>query len=360
MIMPNVKIALGAVVLVLRLTAIPAAQSQNPAPSITPPSGLTIKVLDSMTRLPGGLSALPAPPIPADNLQTQGKIELGRMLFFDKRLSLDRSTSCASCHEPDKAYSDGLARAVGIGHVILSRRAPSLLNGAYNSAQFWDGRAGSLEEQALGPMLSASEMGMPDPKVLLERLQGMPEYRRRFHSVFGRVINLRDIQRAIAAFERTLVTPDAAFDRYVTGDKQALTDQQKRGLILFIGKASCSQCHNGPNFTDNKFHSLGLLPGQTDDLDLGHFVVSKNPGDRHAFKTPSLRSSTDQSPFMHNGAIATLSDVIDFYDQGGGPGAKSSLLFKLHLTAGEKDELLAFLRALAGRVPENSHMAGEK
>jgi cytochrome c peroxidase len=352
--MPSVKISLGVAVLALRLTAVLAGQSQNPALASTPPPGLTIEVLDGLTRLPGGLSALPAPPVPADNLQTMGKIELGRMLFFDKRLSLDRSTSCASCHDPDKAYSDGRARAVGMGHALLSRRAPSLLNSAYNSAQFWDGRAGSLEEQALGPMLSASEMGMPGPKALVGRLQEVPEYVQRFHSVFGRAVNLRDLQRAIAAFERTLVTPDAAFDRYVNRDKQALTDQQKRGLILFIGKASCSQCHNGPNFTDNKFHSLGLLPGQTDDADLGHFVVSKNPADRHAFKTPSLRSSTGQSPFMHNGAIASVADVIEFYNQGGGRGGKSTLLFKLDLTAGEKDDLLAFLHALADRVPESS------
>jgi cytochrome c peroxidase len=358
--MPNVKTSLCAIALALELTVVVTGQSQNPLPATAPPPGLTIKVLDSLTRLPGGLSALPAPPIPADNVQTEAKIELGRMLFFDKRLSLDRSTSCASCHDPDKAYSDDRARAVGIGHTILSRRAPSLLNGAYNSAQFWDGRARSLEEQALAPMLSTTEMGMPGPKALVERLQGVPEYSRRFHFVFGRAVNLRDIQRAIAAFERTLVTPDAAFDRYVKGDKQALTDQQKRGLILFIGKASCSQCHSGPNFTDNKFHSLGLLPGQTDDVDLGHFVVSRKLADRHAFKTPSLRSSTDQSRFMHNGAIATLADVIEFYDQGGGRGVRSSLLFKLQLTAGEKGDLLAFLHALAGRVPDDSHLTGGK
>jgi cytochrome c peroxidase len=338
------------VLTVLGVTAAAAGQMQKPLPAATPPPGLTIAVLDSLKRLPGGLSALPAPPIPRDNPQTRAKIELGRLLFFDKRLSRDRSTSCATCHDPDKAYSDGRARAVGIGHAILSRRAPSLLNGAYNSSQFWDGRARSLEEQALAPMLSAKEMGMADPKALLARLQGVPEYSRRFSSVFGRAVNLLDIERAIAAFERTLVTPGAAFDRYAEGDKQALTDQQKRGLILYIGKASCSQCHSGPNFTDNKFHSLGLLPGQSDDDDPGHFAVTKNPADLHAFKTPSLRDATDESRFMHNGAIATLADVIEFYNQGGGRGTKSSLLFKLDLTADEKDDLLAFLHSLAGRV----------
>jgi cytochrome c peroxidase len=351
--MMALKVSVLAVALALELAATAIGQTQNPLPAEVPPPGLTIAVLDSLKRLPGGLSALPMPPIPRDNPQTQAKIELGRMLFFDKRLSLDHSLSCASCHDPDKAYSDGRARAVGFRQLTLSRRSPSLLNGAYNSAQFWDGRVKSLEEQALAPMLSRSEMGMRDPKSLLMRLQAIPEYRRRFHQAFGGEANLQGIQRAIAAFERTLVTPNAAFDRYMNGDKQALTEQQKRGLILFVGKASCTQCHNGSNFTDNKFHSLGVLPGDTEHLDLGHFAVSKRPADRYAFKTPSLRSSTEQSRFMHDGSIATLADVIEFYDQGGGKGPKSNLLFQLHLTDTEQRDLLAFLQALAGHVPED-------
>jgi cytochrome c peroxidase len=166
-------------------------------------------------------------------------------------------------------------------------------------------------------------------------------------------VNLVDLSRAIAAFERTLVTTGSAFDRYAAGDKRALTEQQKRGLILFIGKAACSECHNGPNFTDNKFHSLGLLPGQKEDPDMGHFAVTKSPADRQAFKTPSLRSVTQQSHFMRNGSIANLAQVIAFYDDGGGTGPKSNLLFKLHLTDAEQADLLAFLNALAGHVPED-------
>jgi cytochrome c peroxidase len=317
-------------------------------------------VLDNMTHLPGGLAALPLPLIPPENPQTQAKIELGQMLFFDKRLSLDHSTSCSSCHDPGRAYSDGRARAVGISHATLSRRTPSLLNDAYNSLQFWDGRAKSLEEQALVPLLGKNEMGMPAPKALIVRLQAIPDYRRRFREAFGRELNLQDIRRAIAAFERTLVTPDSAFDRYVGGDKRALTDPEKRGLILFIGKASCTQCHNGPNFTDNKFHALGVLPGGSEDFDLGHFAVTKRLADRRTFKTPSLRSSTEQSPFMHNGSIATLREVIEFYDQGGGRGPKSNLLFQLHLTDAEKGDLLTFLYALAGNMPEVVHTESEK
>jgi cytochrome c peroxidase len=320
---------------------------------VTPPSGLTIAVLDGMDRLPGGLSALPSPPIPRQNPQTQNKIDLGKMLFFDTALSLDHSLSCATCHDPDMAYSDGRARAIGISHTTLRRRSPSLLNSAYNSTQFWDGRAKSLEDQALVPVFSRTEMGMQSPHALLVRLQSLPEYPRRFRQAFGKPVNLLDTERAIAAFERTLVSPDSAFDRYALGHKQALTNQEKRGLILFIGKASCSQCHSGANFTDNKFHSLGTLSrpsGQlvsnANEFDLGHFAVSKKVADRYAFKTPGLRSAAGQSHFMHDGSLTTLEQVVDFYDEGGGQGPKSSLLFKLHLAVAEKQDLLAFLRAL--------------
>jgi cytochrome c peroxidase len=305
-----------------------------------------------MTHLPGGLVPLPAPPIPPGNPQTESKIELGRKLFFDKRMSEDGSTSCATCHDPAKAYSDGRPTALGINQTPLSRRTPSVLNSAYNSVQFWDGRSSSLEEQALMPVLNRHEMGMADPNRLLARIQGVPEYRRSFQAVFGREVNLQDIQRAIAAFERTLITPDSAFDRYAAGEKQALTDRQKRGLILFFGKAACSECHNGPNFTDNKFHSLGRLPGGHEDRDLGRFAISRNRADLHAFKTPSLRSASRQSYFMHNGAFSSLSRVIDFYDDGGGKGPKSNLLFQLHLTDAEQQDLLTFLQSLAGQMPE--------
>ena len=333
-------------------------QTQESAPAAVHPQGLTIEVLDGMARLPGGLAALPEPPIPPGNPQTESKVELGRKLFFDKRLSKDGSTSCASCHDPGKAYSDGRATAVGINQTVLSRRTPSLLNSAYNRVQFWDGRAKTLEEQALVPMLGKSEMGMPNPRTLLIRVQEVPEYHRRFREAFAREVNLQDIQRAIAAFERTLITPHSAFDRYADGNRKALTDQQKRGLILFIGKAACSQCHNGPNFTDDNFHPRCCR--EHEDRDVGHFAVSRNPADRHAFKTPSLRSATQQSHFMHNGAFISLPQVIAFYNDGGGRVPKSNLLFQLHLTDAEQQDLLAFLQALAGNVPGDDRLGVQK
>jgi cytochrome c peroxidase len=347
-------------VLLADLTLVRAGQTQDPAPAAIRPQGLTIEVLDGMTHLPGGLAALPEPPIPPGNPQTATTIELGRKLFFDTRLSKDGSTSCATCHDPEKAYSDDRATAAGLNQTVLSRRTPSLLNSAYDHVLFWDGRVRSLEEQALVPMLGKDEMSMPNPRTLLIRVQEVPEYRQRFRAAFARPVNLQDIQRAIAAFERTLITPHSAFDRYAGGDKQALTDRQKRGLILFIGKASCSQCHNGPNFTDNKFHALGALPGEDQNRDMGHFAVTRNPADRFAFKTPSLRSATQQSHFMHNGSFSSLPQVIAFYNDGGGPGPKSNLLFPLHLTDAEQHDLLSFLDALAGRVPGDIRGAEQK
>jgi cytochrome c peroxidase len=340
--------------LTLALGVIVLAGAQNAAAPADPPAFST-EMLDSMAQLPGELTALPKPPEPAENPQSAAKIELGRLLFHDKRISSDRSISCATCHDPDKAYSDGRKKAVGINRKVLPRRSPSLLNSAYNSSQFWDGRARSLEEQSAAPMLARDEMGMLDPHSIIAHLEEDAEYRRRFQDAFGRDINMEDIQRAIAAFERTLVTPDSAFDRYIGGDKQALTLRQKRGLILFFGKAACTECHNGPNFTDNKFHSLGLLPGELPDADVGRFAVTGDAADRHAFKTPSLRSAAYESAYMHDGSIATLAGVIDFYVQGGGSGPKSKLVFKLQLTESEKEDLLAFLQSLAGRMPEEGH-----
>jgi cytochrome c peroxidase len=313
---------------------------------------LTIDDLDHVARFPGGISALPAAPVPADNAETRAKISLGRALFFDKRLSYDSSISCATCHDPAKAFSDGRATSVGIHGMPLSRRAPSLLNAAYNSSQFWDGRVNSLEQQALVPILAVNEMGMPSREAVIARLQSIPGYTLRFRQAFGADISLHYAELALAAFERTLVTPDSPFDRYAKGDKEALTYPQKRGLLLFIGKAACSQCHNGTNFTDNKFHQLGLLPGERAGADPGRFIVSHLPSDRHAFKTPSLRNVVRQSHFMHDGSMTSLEQVIEFYEKGAGEGAKSKLLFKLKLTDAERQDLLAFLQALSGPMPE--------
>jgi cytochrome c peroxidase len=313
--------------------------------------GITIEMLDAMTRLPGNLGPLPAVPVPADNPQSEEKIELGRMLFFDKGLSLDRTHSCASCHDPELAFRDGRSRAQGFRGRELPRRSPSVLNAAYNPVQFWDGRASTLEQQAEGPLLGATEMSLLSEGRLIRRVQAVPEYRQRFRAVFGGGPTLKNVTQAIAAFERTLVTPNGRFDRYLRGDKSALGDGEKRGLILFIGKAACSQCHNGPNLTDNRFHRLGLAAGPG-PRDAGRLRVTGKESDRACFKTPTLRNSALTAPYMHDGSLKTLSDVIDFYDRGGDAvRGKSPLIVRLDLSAQEKADLLAFLQSLTGPLP---------
>jgi len=323
-----------------------------PDPAEEEAPGITIEMLDQMSRLPGGLGPLPPVSIPLDNPQSVGKIELGRKLFFDRRLSLDRMQSCASCHDPRKGFSDGRSRSVGRGGKRLARHSPSVLNAAYNSRQFWDGRAASLEDQAEGPMLAASEMGMGSARRLVARLQGIPEYIRQFQAVFGGRPTLQNATRGIAAFERTLVTPDSPFDAYARGDKRALSDSEKRGLILFIGKASCVQCHKGPGFMDDRFHRLGVRKNAMGARDLGRFAVTGRKEDRRAFKTPTLLNVSLTAPYTHDGTFKTLEQVIDFYDRGGDKDVeKSPLIFELGLSTGEKADLLAFLLSLTGRPP---------
>lgn len=312
-------------------------------------SGITVQMLDQMTRLPGELAALPA--FSPGGSRNEAEIELGKMLFFDTRLSGDKSMSCASCHDPAKGFADGKPRATGFAGKELMRHSPTVLNAAFNKFQFWDGRSRSLEEQALGPILSREEMNMVNGQQLIRRLNEVPEYKDRFQKAFGRGPTLRGVARAISAFERTLITPDSPFDRYLNGDKNALSLQEKKGLILFISKASCSQCHNGPNLTDNKFYNLGAY--QADDL--GRYRVTRVKKDKGAFKTPTLRNIALTMPYMHDGSLKTLEEIVDHYDQGGGTARnKSDLILKLHLTQQEKSDLVAFLKTLTGKMPQVS------
>jgi cytochrome c peroxidase len=310
-------------------------------------------MLDGMKNLPGGLQVLPDVPIPADNPQTPAKIALGRKLFFETRLSGDGTISCATCHAPDKGFSDGLAKARGFNGKTLRRNSPTVLNAAFNTVQFWDGRAQTLEEQCKGPLMSAGEMNLVDEQRLRERLNSVPTYVKDFQEVFGSGPSLDNTAKAISAYERTLVTRGSRFDRYVRGEKNALTDEEKRGLLVFISKGSCPTCHKGPNLTDNKFHNLGIVPPKGGPEDLGRFEVTKKEEDRGAFKTPSLRNVVLTGPYMHDGSAATLEEVIDLYDRGGGNGPnKSKLIYPLNLSGEEKADLVAFLKTLTGAVPQ--------
>jgi len=306
----------------------------------------TAQLIDSLQELPVGIGILPEVRIPADNPQSPQKAILGRRLFFDKDLSGDHSMSCASCHNTVYGFSDGKAHALGFQGKELSRHTPTVLNSAYNAYQFWDGRALSLEQQAVGPITSKAEMNLPDETELVNRLNADASYRQEFQAVFGQAPSLKIAAKAIAAYERTLITHNSRFDRYAADEKSALTLHEKNGLVVFIAKARCARCHDGPNFTDNKFQNTGV------GNDEGRFGVTKQESDRGALKTPGLRNVAGHAPYMHDGSLATLEAVIDYYDRGGDDKkGKSPFVMKIGLTREEKQDLLAFLKTLNGSVP---------
>ena len=297
-------------------------------------------LLHAADETPAGL-----PPVkhPEGNAPTAEKIALGKQLYFDPRMSQDSTVSCATCHDPQKGWSNGDAVATGVGGLKGGRSSPTIINAAYGKLQFWDGRAADLEEQALGPIQNPIEMTMSLDKVV-ERLNQIAGYRQQFQSVFGTDVTSEGIALAIAAYERTVLSGDAPYDRFKAGDTAALTESAQRGLKLFTGKARCSACHSGPNFTDNAFHNLGV--GILNEKpDLGRAEISKLEGDRGAFKTPTLREIARTAPYMHDGSLATLEDVVEYYNKGGTANPQlDEEIAELKLSADEKADLLTFLR----------------
>lgn len=308
-------------------------------------------------------------PVPAGNPQTAEKVELGRLLFFDTRLSGNNQMSCATCHNPEMGFSDGLPRATG-AQGELGRNSPTIWNAAYVDFPFWDGRTASLEEQAAKPIVADVEMNQKVPE-LVQELEAVPEYRDRFRKVFNTdTISFTDVTRAIAAFERTVLTFNSPFDRFEAGDESALSNEAAQGRTLFFGKAACSSCHVAPLFTDNRFHVLGvpqvgpkaaaeepaqseqeaegLVPtGRRVSGDLGRFEVTGDPKDHGAFRTPTLRNVEVSGPYMHDGAFKTLDEVVTFYNEGGGDvDNRSKLVTALNLTEQEQKALVAFMKAL--------------
>jgi cytochrome c peroxidase len=281
---------------------------------------------------------------------TKDKIELGKRLFFDPRLSVNGSISCAFCHVPAAGYADPKPVSFGVGGKKGGRNAPAVLNAAYFPLQFWDGRAGSLEEQAIGPLTNPVEMANPDYRTIVLRLRRIREYRIRFARVYGGQVTIDHVAQAISAFERTLVTPGSPYDRYLMGDRNALTASQKRGLDLFRGKARCAICHNGALLSDFGYHNLGVPQTGPLRVDVGRYAVTHDPSDKGKFRTPTLRNVALTAPYMHDGALHTLGDVVDFYNRGGGKTsfAKDSLIVPLHLKASEKKDLINFLKSLTG------------
>lgn len=306
-------------------------------------------LFDTLPNPPFNLHPLLAPPIPPYNLQTPAKVALGKVLFFDPRLSRDNTLSCASCHNPELGFSNGQPVATGIRGQRGARNAPTIFNAAYNKFQFWDGRAGSLEEQALGPIQNPIEMG-EELDHLTQKLNAVPGYVAAFRSVFGTGVTADGIAQAIASFERTILSNNSPFDRYMAGDDNALTPTALHGLRIFNEKAKCVTCHNGPNFTDNQFHALGFQRRPGVAIDPGRYAVTQNDDHREQFKTPTLRSVAQSAPYMHDGKFATLEEVVEFYVKAEPTTApRHPLITPLSLLSDQdKKDLVEFLKALTG------------
>lgn len=327
------------------------------------------------------------PPLPPAAPASAAMEALGKKLFFDRRLSFNGTMSCGMCHIEAEAFtSNQTATSVGVEGRSLRRKAPSLFNVVYELSLFRDGRETTLETQAWAPILSLDEMAAPSIGWVIEKLRGLADYAGLFEAAFaGRGASMDRIGAAIAGYERTLLLGDSRFDRWrYGGDAAALSEVERAGYALFTGKAGCAACHPAGDksalFTDHLFHDTGiayagttgsrvkdfavrLADGQTarlslDDIksisaprpnDLGRFEITRDPADRWAFKTPSLRNVALTGPYMHDGSLSTLADIVEFYDAGGGASPnKSSLLKPLHLTPDEKQALVSFLEALTG------------
>ena len=301
-----------------------------------------------VVRLPLGLE--PDFEVPDYNPMTPEIVLLGKRLFFDKNLSKDRSISCGTCHDPAKGFSNGEAFAEGVSGQLSRRNVPSVVNRIFGQSHFWDGRAETLESQVQGPLFNPDEMAM-DEYLLVDRLKADTVYYQIFQQAFGAEPTLDGVMKAIAAFERTLLSGSTAFDRYEwDGEKTALSDRAVRGIALFRGKARCSTCHIGTNFTDEKFHNLGAGEGVGQN-DPGRAAVTNESEDFGKFKTPTLRNITLTPPYMHDGSLATLEDVIAFYERGGRPNPNLDKEIKpLQLTDAEKADLLEFLKSLTGPI----------
>src|SRR5512139_2290330 len=328
-------------------------------------------VITAGTAYAGKLMPVNEVPAPAANPQTPEKIELGKKLFFDRRLSGDGTMSCSTCHDPEKGYSDDLAISLSYPTTRNWRNSPTLINVGFQKFLFHDGRAHTLEEQALFPMMSAFEMNR-NLDFVEEVIRSVPEYVDAFRTVFGGEVSRERMAMALAAFQRTLVSVNSPLDRFLMGDKKALSAEAKKGYDVFMGKGKCADCHDGINLADDKFYALNVPENEEQEKDPrvaatrrfvakvshyddylnlkedpGRYLVTKDKKDWKAFKTPTLREIAKTGPYMHNGIFENLEQVIEFFDQGGGKGNRA--LTPLKLTAAEKKALKVFLvEGLAG------------
>ncbi len=293
-------------------------------------------------------------PQPEDNKLTPERIELGKLLYFDKRLSSSGKISCATCHHPKHGWSDEKPTSKAVGHEgrVGPRNSPTVLNTAYQRHQFWDGRAKSLEEQALGPIEADVEMNMPLDE-LIPKLRKIKGYVDLFEKAYpGEGITKETLAKAIASFERTVVSTIAPFDKYAMGDKDALTQKQKEGFELFKGKAHCVDCHDGFNFTDGSFHNIGLNDGELHGKELGRYLVKRRAAWYGVMKTPTLRDVVKSGPYFHDGSAKTLEEVTHICGNGGryehNVKNKSTFMKNRGLTKDEISKIVAFLGSLKG------------
>jgi cytochrome c peroxidase len=329
-----------------------ACRSERPsggAPQQLPPASPTPYVL----RYPLGLSGESAV-IPPDNPMTVEKVRLGRLLFFEKRLSFDQSLSCAGCHVPEKGFADPVPFSMGVGGKKGRRHTPTVVNRIFSGAQFWDGRAASLEEQALGPMLNPVEMAMPSMALAIERLKADPAYADSFKAAFppDGLVTAENVAKAIASFERTILSGNSPFDRFIAGDSNAMSPAAKRGWEIFNdeNRGDCVTCHVSSSFTDENYNNLGIGMARPHP-DLGRYEVTRLEGHQGAFKTPTLREVARTAPYLHDGSEPTLEGVIDLYAKGGHPNRwLSPKMRRLRLTTHDKSDLVEFLKALSGEV----------
>lgn len=339
--------------------------------------GVAVAASAEPLELPVPAGVLP-PDVPADNPPTTAKAELGRTLYFDTRLSTDGTVGCVTCHDPRKGFADGRVTAAGVGGATGTRNSPTVLNAAFGVTQFWDGRADTLEAQAVQPLVNPIEHGFADHAAVVARVRELSEYPPLFQAAFGDdEVSIERVGQAIATFERTLITLEAPIDRYLAGDEGAIPESARRGWELFNGKARCNTCHGRidvlPLFTDDLFHNIGVgMEGiefeavsrraavsveageSVDELalsdaeasELGRFLVTREPKDIGAFKTPQLRNVELTAPYMHDGSEATLEQVIAFYDRGGNDNPYlDGGMRPLNLTDQEKADLVELMKA---------------
>ncbi len=312
-----------------------------PASTMAEPPG------DASASQQGSAWLLPPPSWPADNPYSSARAELGRKLFFDPRLTGDPAQACITCHNPGLNWADGMPRAMGANRA-LGRHTPALINLAYMRAFFWDGRSSTLERAIAQHILTPVAGDHADAHTIERRIGGIPGYRAAFDQAFrGPQVTFDRIVKALAVFVRSIVSQNSAFDRWLSGDKSAMSDEARHGFALFTGKARCVRCHSGPAFSDSRFHNIGL-----NSVDPGRFEISGRPEDRNAFRTPGLRNVANTPPYMHNGSLRTLEAVIDFFNRGGDRVGSGNELKPIGLSAPEKQALRAFLESLSGAEQE--------